>query len=135
MCVQVASQLRLFDPQLREKPEQEAFVEPAWLVQLQRVDRQLKVRGASQLGPGDRTRCDRGGSHARRFHAARVRGGEYARGVCWSARSREREGPPEARPGKGPAVGNACPVSPSGGRRGVELGRDLPPALSQHPEL
>ncbi|XP_004757009.2 protein transport protein Sec16A isoform X1 [Mustela putorius furo] len=43
---QVASQLRLFDPQLREKPEQEAFVEPAWLVQLQRVDRQLKEGAA-----------------------------------------------------------------------------------------
>lgn len=43
MCVQIASQLRLFDPQLREKPEEEAFVEPAWLVQLQCVDKQVKV--------------------------------------------------------------------------------------------
>ncbi|XP_045145141.1 protein transport protein Sec16A isoform X3 [Echinops telfairi] len=33
--VQVASKLRLFDPQLKERPEEEAFVEPAWLVQLQ----------------------------------------------------------------------------------------------------
>lgn len=132
MCVQVASQLRLFDPQLREKPEQEAFVEPAWLVQLQRVDRQLKVRGASGLGPGVRTRCDRSGSHARRAWGAESTLEGCAR---WSARSREREGPPEARPGEGPAVGNTCPVSPSGGRRGVESGRDLPPALSQHPEL
>ncbi|KAM8802460.1 protein transport protein Sec16A [Rhynchonycteris naso] len=40
--VQVASQLRLFDPQLKEKPEEESFVEPAWLVQLQRVDKQVK---------------------------------------------------------------------------------------------
>ncbi|XP_027950624.1 protein transport protein Sec16A isoform X3 [Eumetopias jubatus] len=40
--VQIASQLRLFDPQLREKPEEEAFVEPAWLVQLQCVDKQVK---------------------------------------------------------------------------------------------
>lgn len=81
MCVQIASQLRLFDPQLREKPEQEAFVEPAWLAQLRRVDRQLKVRGGFGLGPGGRTRCDRRGSHARRFPAMRVSGGEYSRGV------------------------------------------------------
>ncbi|XP_025779602.1 protein transport protein Sec16A [Puma concolor] len=39
---QIASQLRLFDPQLREKPEEESFVEPAWLVQLQRVEKQVK---------------------------------------------------------------------------------------------
>lgn len=59
MCVQIASQLRLFDPQLREKPEQEAFVEPAWLVQLQRVDRQLKVRGRfrSRAGRSDTLRA------------------------------------------------------------------------------
>ncbi|XP_054987594.1 protein transport protein Sec16A isoform X2 [Sorex araneus] len=40
--VQVASQLRLFDPQLKERPEEESFVEPAWLTQLQRVDEQVK---------------------------------------------------------------------------------------------
>ncbi|XP_045429813.1 protein transport protein Sec16A isoform X5 [Pipistrellus kuhlii] len=40
--VQIASQLRLFDPQLRERPEEESFLEPAWLVQLQRVERQVK---------------------------------------------------------------------------------------------
>ncbi|XP_053523679.1 protein transport protein Sec16A isoform X2 [Artibeus jamaicensis] len=43
--VEVASQLRLFDPQLKERPEEEAFAEPAWLVQLQRVQKQVKVRG------------------------------------------------------------------------------------------
>ncbi|KAB0380479.1 hypothetical protein FD755_008263 [Muntiacus reevesi] len=40
--VQVASQLRLFDPQLKEKPEEEASAEPAWLVQLQLVERQVE---------------------------------------------------------------------------------------------
>ncbi|XP_013362144.1 PREDICTED: protein transport protein Sec16A isoform X3 [Chinchilla lanigera] len=40
--VQVASQLRLFDPQLKEKPEEESFVEPAWLVQLRHVHRQIQ---------------------------------------------------------------------------------------------
>ncbi|XP_060055358.1 protein transport protein Sec16A isoform X2 [Erinaceus europaeus] len=40
--VQVASQLRLFDPQLKEKPEEEAFQEPSWLVQLQHVAKQIK---------------------------------------------------------------------------------------------
>uniref|UniRef100_A0A8D1Y093 Protein transport protein sec16 n=1 Tax=Sus scrofa TaxID=9823 RepID=A0A8D1Y093_PIG len=40
--VQVASQLRLFDPQLKEKPEEEALAEPAWLVRLQRLEKQAK---------------------------------------------------------------------------------------------
>ncbi|XP_005605991.1 protein transport protein Sec16A isoform X1 [Equus caballus] len=40
--VQVASRLRLFDPQLKEKPEEESFMEPAWLVQLQCAEKQLK---------------------------------------------------------------------------------------------
>ncbi|EPY81632.1 hypothetical protein CB1_000156005 [Camelus ferus] len=40
--VQVASQLRLFDPQLREKPEEEFFVEPAWLAELRRVEKQVQ---------------------------------------------------------------------------------------------
>ncbi|XP_054440131.1 protein transport protein Sec16A isoform X2 [Pteronotus mesoamericanus] len=40
--VEVASQLRLFDPQLKEKPEEESCAEPAWLVQLQRVEKQVK---------------------------------------------------------------------------------------------
>ncbi|XP_077609051.1 protein transport protein Sec16A isoform X2 [Crocuta crocuta] len=48
--VQVASQLRLFDPQLREKPEEESFAEPAWLVQLQRVEKQVK-EGATPRSP------------------------------------------------------------------------------------
>ncbi|XP_029391850.1 protein transport protein Sec16A isoform X5 [Mus pahari] len=39
---QMASQLRLFDPQLKEKPEEESFVEPAWLVQLQHIERQIQ---------------------------------------------------------------------------------------------
>ncbi|XP_051023061.1 protein transport protein Sec16A isoform X1 [Acomys russatus] len=39
---QMASQLRLFDPQLKEKPEEESFVEPAWLVQLRHVERQVQ---------------------------------------------------------------------------------------------
>ncbi|XP_040320284.1 protein transport protein Sec16A isoform X3 [Herpailurus yagouaroundi] len=43
---QIASQLRLFDPQLREKPEEESFMEPAWLVQLQRVEKQVKEGAA-----------------------------------------------------------------------------------------
>ncbi|XP_043772293.1 protein transport protein Sec16A isoform X1 [Cervus elaphus] len=39
---QVASQLRLFDPQLKEKPEEEASAEPAWLAQLRLVERQAE---------------------------------------------------------------------------------------------
>ncbi|KAM6183251.1 protein transport protein Sec16A isoform 2-T2 [Erethizon dorsatum] len=40
--VQVASQLRLFDPQLKEKPDEESFMEPAWLVQLRHVHGQIQ---------------------------------------------------------------------------------------------
>ncbi|XP_019331266.2 protein transport protein Sec16A isoform X3 [Alligator mississippiensis] len=40
--VQVSSQLRLFDPQIKEKPEQETFIEPTWLVRLRHLDVQIK---------------------------------------------------------------------------------------------
>lgn len=40
----MASQLCLFDPQLKEKPEEESSVEPSWLVQLRDVEKQIQVR-------------------------------------------------------------------------------------------
>ncbi|XP_021399278.2 protein transport protein Sec16A isoform X4 [Lonchura striata] len=40
--IQMSSQLRLFDPQIKEKPEQESFIEPSWLVTLRHVDGQIK---------------------------------------------------------------------------------------------
>ncbi|XP_068925306.1 protein transport protein Sec16A isoform X4 [Petaurus breviceps papuanus] len=40
--IQIASQLRLFDPQIKEKPEQELFIEPTWLIQLQQLKRQIE---------------------------------------------------------------------------------------------
>ncbi|XP_066466674.1 protein transport protein Sec16A isoform X2 [Tiliqua scincoides] len=40
--IQMSSQLRLFDPQLKEKPEQELFIEPNWLIQLRNLDGQIK---------------------------------------------------------------------------------------------
>nr|XP_047907220.1 protein transport protein Sec16A isoform X5 [Anser cygnoides] len=40
--IQMSSQLRLFDPQIKEKPEQESLVEPSWLVRLRHVDGQIK---------------------------------------------------------------------------------------------
>ncbi|XP_007441607.1 protein transport protein Sec16A [Python bivittatus] len=40
--IQISSQLRLFDPQIKEKPEQELFIEPNWLVQLRHLDGQIK---------------------------------------------------------------------------------------------
>uniref|UniRef100_A0A8C6NCB8 Protein transport protein sec16 n=1 Tax=Melopsittacus undulatus TaxID=13146 RepID=A0A8C6NCB8_MELUD len=42
--IQMSSQLRLFDPQIKEKPEQESFIEPSWLVTLRHVDGQIKVQ-------------------------------------------------------------------------------------------
>lgn len=44
----MASQLRLFDPQLKEKPEEESLLEPVWLVQLRHVHRQIQVGPGSQ---------------------------------------------------------------------------------------
>uniref|UniRef100_A0A669QQ33 Protein transport protein sec16 n=1 Tax=Phasianus colchicus TaxID=9054 RepID=A0A669QQ33_PHACC len=41
--IQMSSQLRLFDPQIKEKPDQESFVEPPWLVRLRHVDGQIKI--------------------------------------------------------------------------------------------
>lgn len=40
--IQMASQLCLFDPQLKEKPEEESSMEPSWLVQLRDVEKQIQ---------------------------------------------------------------------------------------------
>uniref|UniRef100_G1RA77 Protein transport protein sec16 n=1 Tax=Nomascus leucogenys TaxID=61853 RepID=G1RA77_NOMLE len=40
--VEMASQLRLFDPQLKEKPEEESLAAPMWLVHLQHGEQQIK---------------------------------------------------------------------------------------------
>ncbi|XP_018427698.1 PREDICTED: protein transport protein Sec16A, partial [Nanorana parkeri] len=40
--LEVSLHLRFFDPQLKEKPEQELFVEPSWLVRLRHLDMQVK---------------------------------------------------------------------------------------------
>ncbi|CAI9592798.1 unnamed protein product [Staurois parvus] len=40
--LEVTLHLRFFDPQLKEKPEQELFVEPSWLVRLRHLDMQMK---------------------------------------------------------------------------------------------
>uniref|UniRef100_A0A8C2TC85 Protein transport protein Sec16A n=1 Tax=Coturnix japonica TaxID=93934 RepID=A0A8C2TC85_COTJA len=47
--IQMSSQLRLFDPQIKEKPDQETFVEPSWLVRLRHVDGQIKVQNTALL--------------------------------------------------------------------------------------
>ncbi|XP_048876295.1 LOW QUALITY PROTEIN: protein transport protein Sec16A [Brienomyrus brachyistius] len=40
--IQMSIKLRFFDPQLKEKPEQELFVEPGWLVRLRHLDSQIR---------------------------------------------------------------------------------------------
>lgn len=40
----MSEKLRFFDPQLKEKPEQELFNEPEWLIELRRLDGQIRVR-------------------------------------------------------------------------------------------
>ncbi|KAI1904768.1 hypothetical protein AGOR_G00009090 [Albula goreensis] len=40
--IQMAAKLRFFDPQLKEKPEQELFIEPDWLMHLRQLDGQIK---------------------------------------------------------------------------------------------
>uniref|UniRef100_A0A8C3G8B9 Protein transport protein sec16 n=1 Tax=Cyclopterus lumpus TaxID=8103 RepID=A0A8C3G8B9_CYCLU len=43
--IQMSEKLRFFDPQLKEKPEQELFNEPEWLIHLRQLDGQIRVRG------------------------------------------------------------------------------------------
>ncbi|XP_063791958.1 protein transport protein Sec16A isoform X2 [Pseudophryne corroboree] len=52
--LEVASHLRFFDPQLKEKPEQELFVEPPWLLRLRHLDMQVK-QGAVVYSTGRTT--------------------------------------------------------------------------------
>uniref|UniRef100_A0A8C9VSS5 Protein transport protein Sec16A n=1 Tax=Scleropages formosus TaxID=113540 RepID=A0A8C9VSS5_SCLFO len=40
--IQISAKLRFFDPQLKEKPEQELFIEPDWLLQLRQLDSQIR---------------------------------------------------------------------------------------------
>lgn len=40
----MSEKLRFFDPQLKEKPEQELFNEPEWLMELRQLDGQIRVR-------------------------------------------------------------------------------------------
>ncbi|XP_041095614.1 protein transport protein Sec16A-like [Polyodon spathula] len=40
--IQMSAKLRFFDPQLKERPEQELFIEPDWLVRLHQLDGQIK---------------------------------------------------------------------------------------------
>ncbi|XP_041825408.1 protein transport protein Sec16A isoform X5 [Melanotaenia boesemani] len=41
--IQMSEKLRFFDPQLKEKPEQELFVEPNWLNDLRQLDGQIRT--------------------------------------------------------------------------------------------
>ncbi|XP_054613205.1 protein transport protein Sec16A isoform X2 [Dunckerocampus dactyliophorus] len=41
--IQMSEKLRFFDPQLKEKPEQELFNEPDWLIQLRQLDGQIRT--------------------------------------------------------------------------------------------
>ncbi|XP_074545956.1 protein transport protein Sec16A isoform X2 [Halichoeres trimaculatus] len=41
--IQMSEKLRFFDPQLKEKPEQELFNEPEWLIHLRKLDGQIKT--------------------------------------------------------------------------------------------
>ncbi|XP_053551396.1 protein transport protein Sec16A [Bombina bombina] len=52
--LEVSSHLRFFDPQLKEKPEQELFIEPPWLLRLRHLDMQIK-QGTVVFNPGRAT--------------------------------------------------------------------------------
>ncbi|XP_033846261.1 protein transport protein Sec16A isoform X2 [Periophthalmus magnuspinnatus] len=41
--IQMSEKLRFFDPQLKEKPEQELFKEPEWLIHLRQLDGQMRT--------------------------------------------------------------------------------------------
>ncbi|KAL4617398.1 protein transport protein Sec16A isoform X1 [Arapaima gigas] len=40
--IEISAKLRFFDPQLKEKPEQELFIEPDWLLRLRQLDGQIR---------------------------------------------------------------------------------------------
>uniref|UniRef100_A0A3B3ZM75 Protein transport protein sec16 n=1 Tax=Periophthalmus magnuspinnatus TaxID=409849 RepID=A0A3B3ZM75_9GOBI len=42
--IQMSEKLRFFDPQLKEKPEQELFKEPEWLIHLRQLDGQMRYK-------------------------------------------------------------------------------------------
>ncbi|KAM9306864.1 protein transport protein Sec16A isoform 3-T4 [Pholidichthys leucotaenia] len=43
--IQMSEKLRFFDPQLKERPEQELFNEPEWLIHLRQLDGQIRTGG------------------------------------------------------------------------------------------
>uniref|UniRef100_A0A4W6BYP8 Protein transport protein sec16 n=1 Tax=Lates calcarifer TaxID=8187 RepID=A0A4W6BYP8_LATCA len=45
--IQISEKLRFFDPQLKEKPEQELFNEPEWLIHLRQLDGQIRFECSS----------------------------------------------------------------------------------------
>lgn len=45
----MSERLRFFDPQLKEKPEQELFQEPDWLLQLKNLSNHIKVRNGVRV--------------------------------------------------------------------------------------
>uniref|UniRef100_A0A8B9HMW4 Protein transport protein sec16 n=1 Tax=Astyanax mexicanus TaxID=7994 RepID=A0A8B9HMW4_ASTMX len=50
--IQMSERLRFFDPQLKEKPEQELFQEPDWLLLLRKLNNQIKVSPTTILQDG-----------------------------------------------------------------------------------
>uniref|UniRef100_A0A8C2JX39 Protein transport protein sec16 n=1 Tax=Cyprinus carpio TaxID=7962 RepID=A0A8C2JX39_CYPCA len=50
--IQMSVRLRFFDPQLKERPEQELFIEPDWLLHLRQLDGQIKVSPSTILQDG-----------------------------------------------------------------------------------
>uniref|UniRef100_A0A8C1B5K6 Protein transport protein sec16 n=1 Tax=Cyprinus carpio carpio TaxID=630221 RepID=A0A8C1B5K6_CYPCA len=50
--IQMSLRLRFFDPQLKERPEQELFIEPDWLLHLRQLDGQIKVSPPTILQDG-----------------------------------------------------------------------------------
>ncbi|XP_077441749.1 protein transport protein Sec16A isoform X2 [Vanacampus margaritifer] len=57
--IQMSEKLRFFDPQLKERPEQELFNEPDWLIQLRQLDGQIRTGAiaytADRTSPGQFT--------------------------------------------------------------------------------
>uniref|UniRef100_A0A3Q2T060 Protein transport protein sec16 n=1 Tax=Fundulus heteroclitus TaxID=8078 RepID=A0A3Q2T060_FUNHE len=41
--IQMSEKLRFFDPQLKERPEQEMFIDPEWLIRLKQLDGQIRT--------------------------------------------------------------------------------------------
>uniref|UniRef100_A0A667WL62 Protein transport protein sec16 n=1 Tax=Myripristis murdjan TaxID=586833 RepID=A0A667WL62_9TELE len=118
--IQMAEKLRFFDPQLKEKPEQELFNEPEWLIQLRQLDGQIRVRERTLVV----TVCMNSTHHSIFFYCQIVWDEQKQRWVDLNEPEEESKPPPPPPSGFPKMVhmpGPAGPASPPGGGPPVNM--------------